>query len=246
MSRLVATAVVGAVLAAAVVAQEPKPQREAPLPAPPAEVERAGQLLRAHAARCKDVKVVLADFVQRRTTALVKEPLVSKGEFLFVREPAAVVFFAREPRLSTVRLTATTYEVYRPQKQQLERFFLDGPELATGLFAAVGGDAERLVRDFVVAACRDSADGATVAVRLVAKDEAVRARVAELIVTLHAKSGELASVAYRDGSGDLVEIELRALRIDPKSAPSAVLEVPAGTAIVEHAAASAKPAPPRR
>ena len=52
---------------------------------------------------------------------------------------AVVVFFASEPRPSVVRLAETVYEVHRPQRKQLERFHLDGPELARGLFAAVGG-----------------------------------------------------------------------------------------------------------
>lgn len=212
-----------------------------PPPAPAAQVERAQELLRTHNERCKNVKTVVADYVQRRTTELVKEPLVSKGQFLFVREPAAVVFFAQEPRASTVRLTEKTYEVYRPQKQQLERYFLDGPELAQGLFAAVGGDSERLLRDFVVTACADGAAGSgTVTARLVAKDAAVRARVQELVVTFAAADKTLAGVGYRDHTGDLVEIELRALRFDPKDAPSASLEVPKSTAVVEHRAAPPK------
>ena len=214
----------------------------APVPAAPAQVERATALLRAHAARCLGKQVVLADYVQRRTTALVKEPLVSKGEFLFVRDPGVVVFFAKEPRLSTVRLAATTYEVYRPQKQQLERYFLDGPELAQGLFAVIGGDAERLLRDFVVVACSDvPGDGGQVLVRLVANAARVRERLPEIAITLRGKDAELAVVAYTDHAGDRVAIELQALRLDPPTRPSEVLVVPKGTTVVEHrVAASSK------
>src|SRR5204862_7212732 len=110
-------------LGARAVAQEP-----APAPAQP-QLDRARELLDKHAARSRDVKVLVADYVQRRTTALTKEPLQSKGRFLFVRDPAAVLFFATEPRVSTIRLTAAMYEVHRPAKKQLERFHLDRPEL---------------------------------------------------------------------------------------------------------------------
>jgi hypothetical protein len=227
-------------LALTAAAQDP-PAAAAPPPPPvaadAAQSERAAALLRAHGERSRTVKVLLAEFVQRRTTALAKEPLTSRGEFQFVREPAVVVFRTREPRVTIARLTATTYEVHRPQKKQLERFVLDGPELAQGLFAAVGGDAERLLRDFVVTACTDVAGGnGLVAVRLAPKEAAMRERLRELVVTLRGKGAELAAVAYRDAGGDLVEIELAALRIDPKDAPGAALDVPRDTTIVEHAA----------
>lgn len=215
---------------AALVAQEPTP-------APTAQVERAAALLAAHGERSRPVQVLVADYVQRRTTALLKEPLVSKGQFLFVRDPAAVLFFAQEPRLSTVRLTATTYEVYRPQKKQLERFVLEGPELAAGLFAVVGGDADRLRRDFVVVACDDlPGDGELVQVRLVPKAAPARERLPEVAVTLHGPTGELRAVGYRDHAGDQIAIELAAVRRNPPSPPSSKLEVPPDTVVVEHPA----------
>jgi hypothetical protein len=226
------------VVMATLMAQEPKPApSQAPTPADAAQQERAATLLRAHAERSRAVKVLLAEFVQRRTTALAKEPLTSRGEFQFVREPGVVVFRTKEPRASVARLTATTYEVHRPQKKQLERFVLDGPELAQGLFAAVGGDAERLLRDFVVVACTDAGSERDLAkVQLAPKDAAMRERLRELVITLRTKDAGLAAVAYRDGGGDLIEIELSALRLDPKDAPSPALDVPEGTAVVEHAA----------
>lgn len=225
-------------LVAFVPAQAEKP----PVPAEPAQVARAGSLLALHAQRCRAAKVLVADYVQRRTTALLKEPLVSKGEFLYVREPAAVLFFAKEPRVSVVRLTAKTYEVYRPQKRQLERFHLDGPELAQGLFAVVGGDAERLQQDFVVVGCADAAPATgAVVVRLVAKLPVVRERLQELVVTLRAEDAVLLAVAYRDHAGDLVEIELGAVRLDPAKAPAATLDVGKDTTVVEHPAAKPKP-----
>jgi len=206
-----------------------------PVPASKDQVARAEALLAAHGARAKAVKVLVADYVQRRTTKLLKDPLVSKGEFLFVREPAAVLFYAREPRLSVVRLTTTTYEVHRPQKKQLERFVLDGPELAAGLFAVVGGDVERLRADFVIVGCDDVPGAAgRVQIRLQPKAAAARERLPEIAVTLHAAAGELAAVGYRDPAGDLVVIELHALRPDPPSPPGTQLTIDPDTVVVEH------------
>jgi hypothetical protein len=233
-------------LAAVAAAQDPAPKPPAPAPAPatPAQIERAQKLLAQHGERSRNVRVLVADFVQRRTTALVNEPLVGKGRFLFVREPAAVLFAFTEPRASTVRLTASTYEVHRPHRKQLERFHLDGPELAQGLFAAVGGDVQRLEREFAIASCTDAGkDGAAAVVRLEPKDHAMRERLRELAITLDARDGGLRGVAYRDHAGDWIEIELTAIELDPKTAPAATLDVPKDTTIVEHSP-RAKPSPP--
>lgn len=204
-------------------------------------IARAERLLRAHAKQSADVRVLVADYVQRRTTALSKKPLVSEGAFLFVRDPGCVLFRARKPRASVVQLTAKHYQVYRPRRKRLERFLLDGPELANGLFAAIGGDVDGLLRGFRIVAGDEADGGKAVRARLQPRDAEVRRRVAELQVTLHAETGALRSVAYRDRGGDLVEIELRKPRANPKDPPPAKLEVPKGTRVVEHA----PPKPPK-
>lgn len=239
-SRIVAAAC-APVLAACAATQQP-PQEPVPAPAPAAQVERANELLDKHAARSREVKVLVAEYVQKRTSTLTKEPLQSRGQFLFVREPACAVFRATEPRVSTVRLTATTYEVHRPARKQLERFHLDGPELAQGLFAAVGGDVARLRAEFDIAGvAADPANEARVQVRLVPKVKAVREQLQELVVTLHQKDGALGAVAYRDHSGDLVEIELRGIEVNPKEPPPATLDVPKDTTVVEHTPGKKRP-----
>ncbi len=238
-------AAIAALALAAVAAAQPPQRPEPPRAAPADQAARAAKLLAAHAARSKDVGVLVADFVPRRTTTLLQEPLVSKGRFLFVREPAAVVFSFTAPRVSTARLTASTYEVHRPHKRQLERFHLDGPELANGLFAAVGGDVQRLERDFVVVSCTDGDEGSgTAVVRLEPRDDAMRARLQQLVVTLDANDGALRAVGYRDHAGDRIHIELSGVALDPADAPSAALVVPEGTTVVEHGAARTKAPPP--
>lgn len=233
---------------AGLVAQEPpappKPPAQQPPPAPAApsaaDVHRAQALLQRHAERSRGAKTLVADYVQRRTTELLKEPLVSKGRFLFVRDPAVVVFFASEPRPSVVRLAESVYEVHRPQRKQLERFHLDGPELARGLFAAVGGDVDRLLRDFTLAGVADGpAESGVVCLQLAPKTDAVRARVRGLDLTLQAADGMLREVAYRDPAGDRVAIELLAPVLDPVDPPSPELKVDKDTVVVEH-----RPKPP--
>jgi hypothetical protein len=200
----------------------------------PAVIARADKLLETHAAQSKKVQVLVANYVQRRTTELSKEPLQSRGEFLFVREPACVVFRAATPRVSVVRLQGTIYEVYRPQKKQLERFHLDGPELAEALFAAIGGDLEVLRRNFAIQDCVEDPVAGRASIRLSPRTALVKERLAQLIITVRSKDGILCAVAYRDSAGDLVEIELQEPRPNPPDAPSASFDVPKDTTIVEH------------
>jgi hypothetical protein len=201
----------------------------------PAVIARAGKLLESHAEKSKKVQVLVSTYVQRRTTELSKEPLVSRGEFLFVREPACVVFRATTPRVSVVRLRGATYEVYRPQRKQLERFHLEGPELAEALFAAIGGDLEVLRRNFAIQDCVEDPVAGRTSIRLAPRTALVKDRLRQLIITVRSTDGVLCAVAYRDGAGDLVGIELQDPRQNPKDAPSAELEVGKDTTIVEHA-----------
>ncbi|MFK7742907.1 MAG: outer membrane lipoprotein carrier protein LolA [Planctomycetota bacterium] len=204
-------------------------------------------VLRRHAERSRGVKVLAADYVQRRTTSLRKRPLVSSGAFLFASQPGCVVFRATKPRVSTVRLTATSYEVFRPSRKRLERFRLDAPELSEGLFAALRGDAQRLERDFELVGCTSvelpakpaqeaGLAGIKSGVRLVLvpKVAAVRERLRDLELTFVGDGEQLRSIAYCDRAGDRVEIELRKQRQNPADAPSAKLAVPEGTRVLEH------------
>ena len=201
----------------------------------PAVIARAEKLLESHAEHSRKVQVLVSTYVQRRTTELSKEPLISRGEFLFVREPACVVFRAKTPRVSIVRLRATIYEVYRPQRRQLERFHLEGPELAEALFAAIGGDLEVLRRNFAVQDCVEDRVAGRASIRLAPRTALVQQRLRQLVITVRNTDGVLCAVGYRDGAGDLVEIELQEPRQNPPDAPSAELEVGKDTTIVEHA-----------
>lgn len=212
--------------------------------------------LRALAERHRGVKVLTAHYVQRRTTKLLKEPLVTEGELAFRRSPGTILFRTAPPRPAEVRLDERIYEVHRPQRRRLERFALPSPELPRALFAALGGDAEALAQDFAVVAFERipaPADTTGTAgagepterigerhrIALAPRDEAVRERMQDLVLVLDADDAHLRSVAYRDPAGDLVQIELSSIEFDPEVLPSFVIEVPPGTQVVEHA-------PPRR
>lgn len=220
------------------------PQESAPKLTDQQRVEATGLLTR-YAEQSQGVEMLVADYIQRRTTTLSKKPLLSSGDFLFVRNPACVVFRANKPRQSVVRLTSQIYEVFRPRRKRLERFSMGGLDLAQGLFAAVGGDAKQLLKDFDVLGFSSTQPGndklGSAAIRLVPKNKLMRERLRELLIQLHvtaAKKSEvvLRSVSYRDQSGDLVEIELAKVRKNPKDPPSAEIDLPSDTRVMDHKA----------
>jgi hypothetical protein len=225
--------------------QEPTPQ-PASAAVTAAERQRAEALLTAHEEQSLGLRALVADYAQRRTTELAKEPLLSRGEFVFVRDPGVVMWRASAPRVSITRLTATTYEVLRPQKQQLERFLLEGPELSAGLFAVLGGDRQRLLAEFDLVGCSDDAAAGRSVLRLVPKVAAMRERLRELAITFAGDERKLLGVAYVDRSGDRIEIELTRIRRNPAPSPSADLEVPPGTAVIEHGSPKPTAPPPRQ
>ena len=270
---------VWALASAAGAAQAELPPVSPPAVSPPAVSPRAGaipqesvakltdkqrieatNLLARYAKQSQGVEVLVADYIQRRTTTLSKKPLLSSGGFVFVRDPACVVFRADKPRQSVVRLTSKSYEVFRPRRKRLERFSMGGLDLAQGLFAAVGGDAKQLLKDFDILgfssaepstepeiepekelekAGRGSSGSATI--QLVPKSKLMRERLRELLIQLDVTAANepevaLRSVSYRDQSGDLVEIELAKVRKNPKDPPSAEIDVPSDTRIMDHKA----------
>lgn len=216
-------------------AQEPPAQRTQP---PPADREQAGRDLEALAERHRGLTTFTARYVQRRTTALLAEPLLTTGELAFRRQPGCVVFRTDPPRAAVVRLDEQVYEVHRPARRRLERFRLAAPDLPRALFAALGGDAAALQADFeLVAFARlPAADGTTRhRIELEPRDVGVRERLSRLVLLVATDGGALHAVTYRDPAGDLVEIELVRLQADPEPRPIFALEVPQGTEIVEHA-----------
>lgn len=207
-------------------------------PATPAVDEVAALAdLTALGNRHRAVNVLTASYVQRRTSAILQEPLVTRGQLAFRRRPGCVVFRTEQPRPTVVRLDEQTYQVFRPERKRLERFLLESPELPRSLFLAFTADVEVLRRDYQVTGFERHGEGQVLhTITLEPKLAAIKQRLHQLRITLDGKTLRLHAVAYRDAAKDLVEIELDELTLDPKVAPAFDLVIPPDTEIMEHAA----------
>lgn len=159
------------------------------------------------------VKTLRASYVQERSSALRKRPLVSRGTLLFRADPPCIVFEVQEPRRARIRIDERAYEVWRPDERQLERFVLESPDLPRALFQSFRPELDLLESRFVVQ------DGASDAmrheVRLVPKDEKVKSYLTTLTLTIAARETALEQIAYTDGQGDRVVIRLERAERDP-------------------------------
>lgn len=190
-------------------------------------------LARTHA----QAKVMRADYVQHRTTPLRKKPLESKGTLWFRAEPACIVFAVAEPKPARIRLDVRAYEVLRPEQRQLERFLLASADLPNALFGSLRSRWSDLQERLHFAGASLDADGRTLVVRFVPRDESVRPYLTGLEIAVASDGSALREVTYVDGQGDRVRITFTALELDPKGAePPFETKVPEGTAILEHVA----------
>jgi outer membrane lipoprotein-sorting protein len=170
-------------------------------------------LVRAAEAQ-RDVATLRASYVQVRTTELLPEPLESRGTLLFRRSPACIVFHAREPSDTRIRIDATAYQVYRPEQRRCERIELSVPDLPKALFGALTPEPSALERRFVFAACLATDETDTVV--LEPRDEGTRQVLTRLEIVVRRQDAAVVGVAYRDASGDDVRIELREIAPNPK------------------------------
>lgn len=208
-------------------------QDSRPASAPLAEVARSA--LHSLAERNGKAKVLRADYVQHRTTALRKKPLESKGTLWFRADPACIVFAVDEPKPARIRLDARAYEVLRPDQNQLERFLLASSDLPNALFESLRADWDKLLLRLTFAGATEVDDGKALRIRFAPRDETVRPYLAELELEVARDGSAIRTVGYVDGQGDRVTITLTNLALDPKveTAPFDV-PVPPGTAILQH------------
>ncbi len=205
----------------------------APKPADPAAVRDAKEVLTRLAEAQKDVKTMRSAYVQERKSALLAEPLVSKGTFLWRKEPGCVVFDVAEPKRARIRLDATSYQVFRPDEKQAERFEFASNDLGKALLQSLSPNAGEIEKGFEVASFTRQDGHADVALAPLADKmkeflTAFRLRVRESDLVLE-------EVAYTDGQGDEVKITIAKLERDPALDDTEFdASLPAGTELLVH------------
>lgn len=205
----------------------------APVPAQDAATRDATELLGRLAERQRDVKTMRSSYVQERRSALLSEPLVSKGNFLWRKDPGCVVFEVSEPKHARIRLDATSYQVFRPDEKQAERFEFASNDLGKALLHSLSPNPGELQKGFEVESFTEKDGHADVALAPLSEKmkeflTAFRLRVREADLVLE-------EIAYTDGQGDEVKITIERLERDPALDAAAFdAALPPGTELLVH------------
>jgi outer membrane lipoprotein-sorting protein len=189
------------------------------------------ETLRALAEKMKGATSLRAQVVQRRKTALLEEPIVSKGVLHWRREPGRLLILISEPKETRVRIDRGAYEVYRPDEKRLERIEFAGDESAGKLLEIFDPKPAEIGKAFEL---RPAGEGE---VLLVPKDEKVRRRVKSIGISVSAADGSLKRIRTEDADGDETVFELSGTELNPEL-PSGFWDpaVPEGTRVLVHRA----------
>ncbi len=185
-------------LALALLAQDPADEAKAVL-------ARLSERMRA-------AKTLSAEFTQTRRSALLEQPIVSKGRLCYRRDPEALAFLLTEPSRSEVRFEKSAYAVYRPDEKQLERFEFEDDTVTRGLFMAFNPDVEKMGK-FAKLRIAGRKDGVA-SVVLEPVDDRAKRLFKSIALSIVEKDGALAGISYTDADGDDVEFALAGLAVD--------------------------------
>lgn len=176
--------------------------------------------LRALGERMKEARTLTAKIAQKRTTALLGDPLVSSGTMYYRRDPGRLVFHLESPRRTVIHMDREAYQVWRPEEKRLERIDFENDELAARLLMVFDPQPDRLQSAFD--ATREGGE-----IRLAPRDEAARKRLSLLALTLSSDGRSLSRIRYVEADGDEVVFDLSDVRLNPEIPPSVwTLEVP--------------------
>lgn len=169
--------------------------------------------LRALGERMKAAKTLSAKITQKRTTALLADPLVSSGTMYYRRDPGRLVFHLEEPRRTLIHMDRQAYQVWRPDEKRLERIDFEDDALAARLLMVFDPQPDRLDAAFDATRAADE-------IRLVPKDAEARKRLSLLALAVSPDGRSLSRIRYVEPDGDEVVFELSDVRLDPEVPPS--------------------------
>lgn len=189
------------------------------------------ETLRALAEKMKGATSLRADVVQRRKTALLEEPIVSKGVLHWRREPGRIVILLSEPKETRVQIDRASYEVWRPDEKRLERVEFAGDEGAGKLLQIFDPRPDEMGKAFEL---RSAGEGEIV---MIPKDAKVRKRVKAIGISVSAADGSLKRIRTEDADGDETVFELAKTELDPPL-PAGLwdLSLPEGSRVLVHRA----------
>lgn len=152
-----------------------------------------------------------ASFEQTQVRAVLKQPLVSRGNVRFERATSALTWQVTQPGASTFSLIGSIAKMEYPDLGMKESFDLaqvpDASRLASSLLVWMQADGAAVARDF------DTTYGADTAT-LKPKDPTLRGLLAEIQIRFAPAPMRVRGVDLVEPDGDRVHIEFQGVRLD--------------------------------
>lgn len=162
----------------------------------------------------EEVTLLRADYVQRQSSLLLAEPVVSKGRMSLRTDPGCLVLELTEPKALLVRSDATSHQIYDPAANRAERYLFESNEVAKALLACFSGELSKLEEVFEFVSIEKGEESTTLGLR--PRTKRVRAMIESLRIELRAKDGAVVGIAYDNAEGEEVSMTLSKLELDPE------------------------------
>lgn len=206
-----------------------------PLDRPPGVDEALWRRLKRVDRRAGRIDSFAAAFEQEKHTALLEDPVVSRGRVRM--KEGRLRWDTKAPRPTTMLLTDSTLRIHYPKQRLLEVY--PAKQRFSGFFASPVPRLGRLLESFRIEADRSEVDGgeegppnASIVLRLTPRREKVREHVRRVDVWLDPRRACATRVRMKAPDGERTVIVFRKIRINPELSDDVLrLEVPEDTRV---------------
>ncbi|UCF67376.1 MAG: outer membrane lipoprotein carrier protein LolA [Acidobacteriota bacterium] len=173
-----------------------------------------------------------AELVETRHMAMLAEPQVFKGTLLFQR-PGNIRWEYREPEIRTYVLSDGQLTGWIPSRNEIETISISRSERRIRRLVAIGEDTSSLRREFQVTLNQQADEPNSAELVLIPKSRRIRKRIAEIRLWIDREAGLPRRVRYTSGEGDVIELEMVQLTVNPPiSEGTFELSIPPGAKVV--------------
>ena len=198
-------------------------------------------------ARLRRIKTLRSEFEQRKYTALLKQPLISSGEFMLKGD--AIRWETRKPRPSTMAISGGEVKVYYPEARAVEIYEARGDlrELWGSPLPHIAALRERfIIRELDPAelGVQATANEQLLALELSPKTDELKEHITSVRALIDVAAPCIRRMIITDADGDRTELDFKNIQLNGEIDDSELdLKIPQGTKVSRPIGAHAESRP---
>jgi outer membrane lipoprotein-sorting protein len=165
----------------------------------------------------KKIQTLIANFLQKKETRLVKDPLLSSGSMKFKR-PDRIHFIYKNPEPMEIALDRKTIWIYTPQNSQVEKYSLTrGKKMAPYLDPIIGifqKPFRSLAEEYTISYQGAEGEG-KLHFLLLPKEEKIKKFLSHVDLRIDKISGSILRFMMVEVNGDHLTLEFKDLQFNP-------------------------------